>query len=317
MQLLRRPSVLLLLLAAGLLGCDTTAVQPDSQVVVESYLQADTTFDTVRLTRTVGATNAFDPTATAVTEDEVEVVQIQRLNGTDGGVDTTYSYVETGTAGVYAPESPPGSPPPTVETNTTYRLRVERTDGPTITATTTVPGALDLREVKNTTTEMTAEYQNPNQKPAFIVDPPPSPSDRQNVYFFTVTSQLPQERLEDNFTPLYGDGYDADEDSIESFRVNDSGLLNQANFPKNGDGTVTVDLPWVGVAFFGPNEVSINVVDDNYYDFIRSESAQDSALPGEFPGIIEHVENGTGIFGSYVRKDTTIQFTGGGEFPAN
>lgn len=317
MQLLRHSSVFALLLTAGLLGCDTTAVQPDSQVVVEAYLQADTTFDTVRLTRTVGATDAFDPTATAVTEDEVEAVEIQRLNGPDGGVDTTYSYVETSTAGVYEPESPPGSPPPTVEANTTYRLRVDLVEDPTVTATTTVPGALDLRAVKNTTPEMTAEYQNPDQKPAFILDPPPSPSSRQNVYFFTVTSQLPKARLDSNFTPLYGDGYDADEDSIESFRVNSSPLLNQANFPKNADGTVTVDLPWASVVFFGPNEVSINVVDDNYYDFIRSESAQENAPPGEFPGIIEHVKNGTGVFGSYVRKDTTIEFTGGGEFPAN
>jgi hypothetical protein len=317
MQLLRHSSVFVLLLTAGLLGCDTTAVQPDSQVVVEAYLQADTTFDTVRLTRTVGATNAFDPTARAVTEDEVEVVEIQRLNGPDGGVDTTYSYVETGTAGVYEPESPPGSSPPVVEANTTYRLRVDLVEGPTVTATTTVPGALDLRAVRNTTPEMTAEYQNPDQKPAFVIDPPPSPSGRQNVYFFTVTSQLPKARLDSNFTPLYGDGYDADEDSIESFRVNSSPLLNQANFPQNADGTVTVDLPWVGVAFFGPNEVSINVVDDNYYDFIRSESAQDSAPPGEFPGIIEHVENGTGVFGSYASADVNIKFTGNEEFPAN
>jgi hypothetical protein len=38
------------------------------------------------------------------------------------------------------------------------------------------------------------------------------------------------------------------------------------------------------------------------------------APPGEFPNIIEHVENGTGIFGSYAQAAVTIDFTRGEKF---
>lgn len=294
-----------LLLAAGLLGCDTTATQPESQVVVEAYLQANAPLDTVWLTRTVGAREQFDEREAAVEEATVEVEKL------DDNTITTYS--ETGTAGVYAPDDPS---PPTVEPQTSYRLRVETNDGTKITSTTTVPDAFTLEDVENTI-EDTAEFQNDRQQPAFRLAPPVPQyeQDRQNVYFFTLTSQLStRDSLRTNLTPFYAG---QDPDNVASFRTVSSNLLNEANFSRNTDGTVTVDLPWLGVAFFGPNEVGVNVVDDNYYDFLRSDAAQENAPPGEFPNVIEHIEGGTGIFASYARQDTTLVFTGGGNFLAN
>jgi hypothetical protein len=132
------------------------------------------------------------------------------------------------------------------------------------------------------------------------------------VYVFTVTSRLdfqntPDSTLRKGLTPLYADQYDAEEDSLTRFRINSSGLLNQGSFTENADGTITVDLPWLGVAFFGPNRVALNVVDDNYYDFLRSQSAQQGAFaPGEIPNVIEHVKGGTGIFGSYARDTVRV-----------
>lgn len=167
--------------------------------------------------------------------------------------------------------------------------------------------ASTLENVKNTTTA----FQQPQGQPTFVLDPPDAESqryeqDRQNVYFFIVEMPSIAEADTSNFTPFYRDSYEADEDSIGSFRVNTSGLLNQANFSSASDGRVSVDLPWIGVAFFGTNRVGINLVDDNYYDFFRSESAQENAPPGEFPNVIEHVEGGTGIFASYVRAETAV-----------
>lgn len=291
-----RCSILLFaLLAAGMVGCDTTATQPGTQVVVESYQQAQAPLDTVWLTRTVDARETYNPQAAAVRNAEVEV---QRLNE-DGEPTNTTVYRETGTGGVYVPDVPS---PPTVEVKTTYRLQVETEDGTSITSTTTVPDSISLREVTNTT----AEYQNVRQQPAFTFVPPEPQYDRQNVYFFAVTSQRPRRELVPNLTPFYADSYEPEEDSIESFRTNASNLLNEANFTRNGDGTLTVDLPWIGVAFYGTNEVAINVVDNNYYDFLRSESAQETAPPGEFPNVIDRVEGGTGIFGSYAQATATL-----------
>lgn len=293
-----------LLLAGGLLGCDTTATQPESQVVVQAYLQAQAPLDTIRLTRTVGAGDTFDPRAAAVRDADVEV---RRLDG-DGSVIATTDYSESGEPGVYAPAS--GSPP-TVQPTATYQLHVDTDDGTVVTSTTTVPDAIPLVDSTNTTTV----YQSPNQ-PSLTIEPPrPIVDDRQNVYVFTVTSLLdfertPNDSLEGELTPLYADQFDADEDSLTSFRISSSGLLNQGNFAENADGTVTVDLPWLGVAFYGPNEVAINAVDDNYYDFLRSASAQQGAFaPGEIPNVIEHVEGGTGIFGSYSRTAIDVQIS--------
>lgn len=299
-----------LLLAASLAGCDTTATQPDeSQVFVESYQQAGTKLDTVWLTRTVDARSSFDAEENAVRSDDINTIKVLKLNE-DGSMAVPTSYSEA-SPGVYTPDSDTK-----VDPGTSYRLEVDLKDGPTVTSTTTVPNAFTLENVENTT----AVFQNPQRQPTFVLNPPDAASqqyeqDRQNVYFFTVTTEGKLDP--DNLTPFYRDSYDADEDSIESFRVNSSGLLNQANFSSRGSGRVSVDLPWIGVAFFGKNTIGINLVDDNYYDFLRSESAQENAPPGEFPNIIEHVENGTGIFASYVRAEKTLtiqcneQFLGG------
>lgn len=291
-----RPYSLLfaLLLAGGLLGCDTTAPQPESQVVVQAYLQAQVPMPTIRLTRTVGASADYDPRDNAVQGASVTVEEL----GADDAIVETVSYSETDSVpGLYAPNATP-----TVEPQTTYRLRVETTDGTTVTSTTAVPDSIPLVDVQNQTTV----YQS-DEQPAFTIDPPRPLTDRQNVYTFTVTSQLPTDSLRANITPFYADQFDADEDSIEALRTTSSGLLNQGNFSENADGTITVDLPWLGVAFYGPNEVAINVVDDNLYDFLRSQSAQQGSFaPGEIPNVIEHVKGGTGIFGSYAKAAQSV-----------
>ncbi|PSQ96812.1 MAG: DUF4249 domain-containing protein [Bacteroidetes bacterium SW_9_63_38] len=293
----RLPILCVLLPAAVLAGCDTTATPPeDSQVVVESYQKANAPLDTVWLSRTVGAREAITPEEGAVENADVEIKNLDNGN--------TTPYTETSTAGVYVPQA---SSPPTVTPQTSYQLQVETTDGQPVTSMTTVPDAFTLENVENTTTV----FQNTTKQPSFVIDPPRAESQqyepaRQNVYFFTVKVPSGTALDASELTPFYRASYDADEDSLSSFRINSSGLLNQANFSSSGD-QVRVDLPWIGVAFFGTNEVGINLVDDNYYDFLRSEAAQGSVPPGEFPNVIEHVEGGTGIFASYVQKKDTIQ----------
>jgi len=294
-----RTSSALLLLAVLLIGCDATAPQPESQIVVESYLKAEAPLPTVRLSRTIDVDGPYEPAEDAVRDAEVVV---DRLTA-DSTVAEAVPYSERDTTpGVYAPVAPVP-----VQPQSTYRLRVRTTGGTNLTATTTVPDAFSLTAVENDTTT----YQSARQ-PAFTLDPPRPLTDRQNVYTFTTTSLLDFEDTADStlrraLTPFYADSFDPSEDTLATFRLTSSGLLNEGNFSENADGTITVDLPWIAVAFFGPNEVAVNVLDDNYYDLLRSQQLQQNGLsPGEIPNVIEHVDGGTGIFGSYARASRRV-----------
>jgi hypothetical protein len=291
----RTPStVLLALLGALLLGCDTTATQPESQIVVESYLQAQAPLPTVRLSRTVGVDEPYTPAEDAVRGAEVVV---ERLGPDSTVVEATRYSERDSVPGLYAADDPP-----LVRPQATYRLRVRTGDDAPVTATTTVPDAITVVGSSNDTTT----YQSARQ-PAFTIEPPRRLTERQNVYTFTASSLLDFERTPDSvlaaaLTPFYADGFDAEDDSLASLRVTSSGLLNEGNFTRNADGTITVRLPWIAVAFYGPNEVAVNVVDDNFYDLLRSQQAQQGGFsPGEIPNVLEDVEGGTGIFGSYAR----------------
>lgn len=294
--------LLCLFVATVLLGaCDTTTPQPDQQVVVEAYLRANAPLGTVRLTRTVGPEEAHDQAQAAVRGADVSV---KRLDG-EGG--QTVPYAENDSIpGVYEPTGFA-----TVDPATTYELQVQTPDGSEVTATTTVPEAIDVVESRNDTTA----YQSADQ-PALTV-PATASGGEQNVFIFTTISLLdfgrPESELQSQLTPFYRSNYEPEEDTLEGFRITSSGLLNEGNYDRN-NGTITIRLPWFAVAFFGPNELGINVVDDNLYDFLRTQQAQQSGFsaqqpglgPGEIPNVLDHVEGGTGIFGSYARASRTV-----------
>jgi len=298
----RHPLVLVLLLAAAFVGCDTTATQPERQVVVEAYLEGGAPLPKIRLTRSVDTDQAYTPRGTAVGG---ATVRIRRLDDDGAPADTT-SYTETD-PGVYRPAM---TTSPIVQPLTTYELSVETPDGNTVTATTTVPDTISIIKTENEE----AIYQGPTQ-PRFTITPPQSARDGQAVLVLTTTSQLdfgrPESQLRRRLTPFYKDDYDSEEDDIELYRTTSSGVLNEANFTRDETGRITTKLPWISVAFFGPNTSAVHVLDDNLYDIIRSQQAQttngqNGLGPGEIPNVIEHVEGGTGIFGSYVRDSTGI-----------
>jgi len=304
---MRRVALPAILVLAVLVGCDTTALEPESQVVVEAYLQAGAPLDSVRVTRTANADQMYSPEESAIKGAEVTV---QRL-GDDGDVAAAVPYTETDTtAGLYAPEAAV-----TVESEATYRLRVTTSEGTVVTSTTTVPAPVDAVRTENDTTVYPSDERPDPPQFGLTIRPGPSTLERQNVYVLTSRSLLDFQAIPANpsdstlrrlLTPFYLDQYDADSDTLASFRVNSSGLLNEANFTRNEDGTVNITLPWLAVAFYGPNQVRASVVDNNVYDFLRTQSAQQMSLaPGEIPNVIEHVEGGTGVFGSYAQAGGT------------
>jgi hypothetical protein len=291
-------------LAAGLVGCDTTATQPTSQVVVEAYLEADAPLSTVRLTRSVSVDASYDTQRAAVQNAEVTV---QRLNA-EGSVAASFPYAGSeNNPGVYRPVRQH-----IVRPRSTYRLQVTIPDGRPLTATTTVPDTASVVRTQNdTVTYPTPQRPEPPQF-SLTVTPGTATLERQNVYVLTATSLLdfqntPQDRLRQQLTPFYADNYDPDSDTLASLRVNSSGLLNEANFGRNDDGTLTIRLPWLAVAFYGPNQIDASVVDNNLYDFLRSQQVQQmGTAPGEIPNVIEHVEGGTGVFGSYAQVGAKV-----------
>ena len=294
-----------LLFTAGLVGCDTTtAPTPETQVVVEAYLQGGASMPPVRLTRSVGTNEAYVASETAVRGATVEV---RRLS--DGGTPTETVGFSEREPGIYRPDAASR-----VRPRTTYELSVT-TDEATLTATTTVPDTISIVDAKNTT----AVHGDTTRQPAFTITPPESDREQQAVLVITSTSLAdfgrPESQLRRGLTPFYADLYDSDEDSIRTYRTTSSGVRNEANFTRDANGRITTALPWISVAFYGPNEIGVHVIDDNLFNLIRSQQAQSPGGPGgglgpgEIPNVIEDVEGGTGVFASYVKatRDVTIQ----------
>ncbi|HYE57643.1 MAG TPA: DUF4249 domain-containing protein, partial [Rhodothermales bacterium] len=137
------------------------------------------------------------------------------------------------------------------------------------------------------------------------------------IYLFTTESLLTPPTLAEAvpfvraFLDSDGDGrMDEDRDfTLDDLRLSSSPLLNEANYERNPDGTLTIRLPWIAVVFYGPNRLTVSAVDDNLNDFLRSANVQQgggTSSPGEILNILDHVENGTGVFGSYARVSRDV-----------
>jgi hypothetical protein len=287
---------LLLLSGSILSGCDATSTAPTAEVVVEAYLEAGAPLGPVRLTRSVGVDAVYTPDRGAVAG---AVVTVERLDAA-GAVDARYAYAPSAAeAGLYRAVDDAAVARP----RATYRLVADVPDAGRLMATTTVPDTFSVVRLDNPT----AVFQGPAQ-PSLTVTRSGG-AGRQDVFVFTVTSLLDAagDDLVGELTPFYADVYDPDEEPIDDLRVNPSPVLNEANYDQNPDGTLTIDLPWIAVVFYGPNRTAINVLDDNYYDFLRTQQAQQGARPGEIPNVIDRVDGGTGLFGSYARAAVDVR----------
>ena len=272
-----------------LTSCDSNNFQVhESELVVESYLIAGEPISKVRVSRSASARRTYDFTENALRGANVIV---SRLDAS-GAVDevTRFSEIEE-QPGLYWPVG--GN---IVESGRTYRLEVNSTGFGAVSSTTIVPGAFNL--VRSSADTLT--YQGSEQ---FELDVTRSEyPGRQSIFIFATESLNPVAEL---LTPFYKDVTGDSEDDLASLRITESPLINEGNYDVNTDGTLTIKLPWIAVAFFGPNRLTANAIDDNMYDFLRSQFVQQGGStlsPGEIPNVIEHVEGGTGVFGSLSRS---------------
>ena len=300
--------IALSLFIVSVMGCEVYKQDEyEEYYVVESYLVAGRNLQQVRLSTTAPAFEFYSFENTAVPGATVQV-QLLAENGT--AVDQTFDYTMT-SSGIYLPDVEH-----TVLPSRTYQLSIsipEGTSSHTLSGQTIVPGDFSiLAGIQDTLV-----YQSTEQLEVTFSES--SYPGRQNVYIFNTLSEEP---IVENLTPLYFDFYDGQDtdeeaqDLLVEFSNTSSGLLNEANFTQNTDGTVTIRYPWLAVAFFGNNKIVASTIDENIFDYIRSASVQlggSTLSPGEIQNVITNIEGGIGIFGA-VASDTIQTFIKPPEF---
>lgn len=294
----------LLMLALSMAGCDLAEDDFQPEVVVEGFLTAGEFLPTIRLSETApfGATYSFD--AYALGGAEVELL----LLGDAGEVEARYELVENPEfPGNYVPrfDSPqfprvlPGRP---------YRLEARVPNRPDLVPSDEVVRAETV--VPDTFTVVrpppdTVAYNVLGPGPALDVTPSETPG-RQAVYLFTISALDPETY---GLTPTIASLIEDTDADPADFVNGSSPVLNEGNYDRNPDGTITIRVPWLAVAYFGPNRFTINALDDATYDFLRSRNAQFSPTtlsPGEIQDVLSNVENGTGVLGSLARVSVEV-----------
>lgn len=300
--------VLLLGALLGTAGCDFYETADfEEGYVVESYLEAGAALRPVRISQPASIDSTYDFDAAAVSG---AAVRLERLDA-EGAVAEEITYAEApDSAGVYFPERLARAEP-----LGTYRLRVTAPDGQQLAATTTVP---DTFRVVSASDEA-LPY------PPFGASDPESldlrfslrPAPDQPTYFVVSTTAL--EPDEDNLVPFVRqllEESDDDDLDLEDLATNPSPVLNESNYEQNADGTVTLSVPWIAVVFYGPNRFTVRVLDDALNDLIRTQQVQQGGFtfsPGEIPNVIDNIDGGVGVFGSYAEVSYVLRVLRPGE----
>lgn len=259
-------------------GCELyTQDDFEEHYVVESYLIANAPLPNVRVSHTLPLEEQYSFEKTALNNASVEIRLV------DTGETFTFNLQSDG---VYSPADFH-----TVKPEGVYELHVSFSNGDIVRSTTRVPGDF------NTVNDPEGEYVYQKEQVEITVDSSAYPG-RQSYYVFTINAVNPSE---EKLTPFYRDIIEDQDGSISNFYVNSSGIVNEGNYEQDENGFITLNVPWLAIAFSGPNDIIANAIDDNMYDFIRSQDVQTGGStlpPGEIQNISYNVEGGIGIFGS-------------------
>lgn len=268
--------------------------------VVESYLVADRQLPDIRLTRTNESLELYEISDLGISNADVSVRLLS--SGPGSSIEVVFPFefaADLERPGIYQPDTTHAVLP-----GRTYELHITFPDNnDEITAQTIIPGAFQVvGGVQDTIT-----YQSSEQLEVDVSLS--SYPGRQSIYIF---NSIAQEPFFENITPFYSEVIDEDnlEDELERIAKTSSGIINEANFDINSDQTITIRYPWIGVAFFGPNRIVAHTIDDNIYDFVRSQGVQlggSTLSPGEIQNVIYNIDGAIGIFGS-VATDTIPTF---------
>ncbi len=263
------------------------------EYVVEAYLFAHEPLPKIKLSKTVGFGERYVFEEQAVSN---AIVKLRRMDES-GGVEKEYRYGEPREKGIYQAVNSSDLVLPLRE----YALEITFPDDDAVlTSHTIVPDTFKIVQTSGDTVVFLSTEQL-----EITVTPSFTPG-RQNVFIFSTEAM--DVRFE-NLTPFFKDFFDTEKDDIEDFRINESPPINEENYDRNPDGTLTIKLPWIAVSFFGENRISANAIDDNIFNFIISQNLQftpSTLSPGEIPDVIDPIEGGRGIFGSFARVTKDI-----------
>lgn len=320
-------ALLPLLLSALVLiasGCDGTADDAlDPQLVVSASLGVGEALPPVALSEVAPLLDAFDPADVAISGATVTVT----LLAADGTDEAVYPYAEA-EAGTYVPLDASV----TVLPRRTYRLDVQARDR--LTATTTTPPAVEL--VQGPPAEVT---YGAGQGPEVVITR--STTAERRAAFIASTRALAPATFEpvvidgdtlyrsvpdpETFLPVpiirrfldceeeAGGTLLCDEDpSDDDVTTGTSPIINEASYIDRGDGTLLVQVPFIGFTFYGPYTVRLISVDAALEAFVESQAVQgggSTLSPGEIPNLVTNVDGGLGVFGSYalVEVQTTLR----------
>lgn len=264
------------------------------QYVVEAYLVADRQLPHIRFSTTDPAESAYSFENTAVANADIEVRLLTAGRLSEAEEIFTYSLSEPGIYNADAAHD--------VLPLRTYELNIAIPGSDDeISAYTVVP---DTFRIKDGVQE-SIEYQSDGQFEVTITES--SYPGRQNIFIFNSISLAPEPG---NLTPMYRAFYEDDSEDpedLEFYANSSSGIINEGNFEINTDGSFTIQYPWAGFTFYEQNLLVANTIDDNVYDYVRSQTVQlggSSLSPGEIQNVIHNIEGGIGIFGS-MASDTT------------
>ena len=267
---------LLLLLSCDLYDQDEYV----EQYFVESYLIEGESLPRVRLTTTATFDTAYIPSENAVSGATVLI----HLLDEHAERTATYTYREPANNGVYISNQPQVR----VQGRRTYELEITFSDSDDIiTAQTTVPSGFQLlRSDRDTVVYQSDEQLSATYSPSYYPG-------RQGYFIIAARALDPLNYPLTSFWEM------ADVEHSSLTLIN-SGIVNEENYQIHDD-ELTVRFPWLGIAYYGPNELITYAIDDNVYDFYRSQSVQlggSTLSPGEIPNIIYNIDGGIGLFGS-------------------
>lgn len=292
---MRHFALLILLLLAA---CDGTIENDfNEEVVVESYQFTGAPFSPVFVFTTAPVGEPFDRTALSINDADVRVLL---LAPSGDAVEQAFTFSRDPiSAGTYRADDADHRVLPLRR----YRVEIDAPGRPLVSSVTLTPGAFELRGVSTSEATWGAEEIE------YTFTRPEYPT-RQAVFIFTTETQ--RDRLSiDLATPFFRAIFNSQEDDEpnplgpEDVRVGSSPPINEANYDLNPvDGTLLIDLPWIAVPFYGPSKVSASSLDDNLFDFLRSQAVQQGGTtlsPGEIPNVLDRVDGGVGVFGSLSR----------------
>ena len=295
---LRHEKAFLLGLVLFAWACDSAGPSDfESEVVVEGYMQAGARLPDLRVSRTVPIDAAYDIEETGI---DGAVVRIRLLDDS-GEVEEEYAYRNSdANVGHYFPATG-WNETPEVQPLRAYELSVESPgEVAPVTSRSFVPDTFYVADVSADTVEYLS-----NRQLVFELSPTVYPG-RQNIYLITTVAL---DADESQLTPFAKGLLEDSELTIADLRERTAPLLNESNFERTEDGFVRVRFPWIGVYFYGRNEILVSAIDENLHDFVRSQSVQQGGStlpPGEIPNVLEHVEGGRGVFGSYARASLSV-----------